>query len=134
MDNVELMNLMSVSKIEEYLDSILRGKLTDNLFFDEMPTTIGKNWKSFAVVDCSTAVRDYGAYGAGMIRLFLYVIPNATGVKNVKEMYSLESALNSIVAEANDEHYVLSRKGTYANYDAVNDMFFNIIQLNLVIR
>lgn len=133
MDNVELMNLMSVSKVEEYFDSILRGRLTKNLFYEQMPTTLGKGWKSFVVVDCGTAIRDYSAYGAGTVRVFLYQAPNASGVKDVAELYRLESTLNEIISESSDEHYVLSRKGFYSGYDAINDMFFNVIQLNLVI-
>lgn len=134
MDNLEMMNLMSVSKVEEYFDSILRGRLTDNLFFDQMPTALGKGWKSFAVVDCGTAIRDYDAYGAGTVRIFLYQSPNASGVKDVKEFYRMESALNAAIAGSSDEHYVISRKGSYSGYDAINDMFFNIIQLNLIIK
>lgn len=133
MENLQLMNLMSVSKVEEYFDSVLRGRLTDNLFFEQMPTALGKGWKSFAVVDCGTAIRDYDAYGVGTVRIVLYQTPNASGVKDVKEFYRMESVLNSVISEPSDEHYVISRKGTYSGYDAINDMFFNVIQLNLVI-
>lgn len=125
---------MSVSKVEEFFDSVLRGRLTDNLFFDQMPVALGKDWKSFAIVDCGTALRDYDAYGAGMVRIYLYTVPLASGVKDVKEMYRLEGIVNEVVAECSDGHYVLTRAGSYSGYDGVNDMFYNIIQLNLIIR
>lgn len=133
-ENVDIMNIMSVSKVEEYFDGLLRGKLSDNIFFTKMPTSIQKGWKSFVVVDCGSSIRDFDAYGQGSVLVTMFVTPNAGGKKNAKEMYRMESKLNEIISTSSDEHYVISKENSYARYDAASDCFYNIVKLNIIIR
>jgi hypothetical protein len=132
---LERLDRMTVSSIETFFDTLLRGddKLTKNLFFGELPTDIGKDWTKFAVVDCGNPIRDDDAYGSGTVRVILYTKQNAKGIKDVKTLQEMEKALNRIVRESSDPYYHISFRGRYSSYNAINDYFFVLIQLNLVI-
>lgn len=135
MEPIEKMDRKNISSIETFFDGLFRGedRLTKNLFFNELPTDISKDWSDFAVVDVGNPVRDNNAYAVGTVLVLLYARQNAYGVKNVKVLQELETKLNRIIHESDDPHYRLSFRGRYSNYNAVNDIFFNVIQLNLVI-
>lgn len=135
MRDLEQMNRMTVGAIEDYLDSILRGadKLTENLFYEEKVPAIKDSWESFAVVDCMNPIRDHQSHAVGTILIKLYARQNPYGTKNSGKLFEMEKALNRIIEDADDEHYFITRMGAYADYDAVNDIFFDIVQLNLII-
>ena len=135
MEPIEKLDRKNISSIETFFDTLLRGddKLTKNLFFNELPVDIKKDWKTFAVVDCGNPMRDYDAYGASTILVLLYVKQNAYGIKDTKSLQEMEKALNRLVRENNDPYYHVTIRGRYSDYNAVNDIFFNVIQLNLVI-
>lgn len=127
------MNRKNISSVETFFDSLLRDKLTKNLFYVDLPTTIKKDWKEVVVVDCTNPVRDYDSHSIGTVLIYLYVKQNAYGIKDVKTMQALEGKLNELIDGSNDEHYHVERRGSYGKYDAVNDIYFNVIQINLVI-
>lgn len=129
----EKRNRANVSSVETFFDSIFRGVLTDNLFFGELPTSLKKNWSELVVVDCGNAIRDHDGFARSTVIVYLYVKQNAYGIKDVATMQSLETKLNEIIENNDDAHYHISRRGTYQNYNAVNDIFFNSVQINLVI-
>lgn len=135
MAQIETLDRMTVSSIETFFDSLLRGpnNLTENLFFDEMPTSLKKDWKQFVVIDCGNPLQDKDAYGRQTVLVYMYVKPNAYGKKDVKTMQELEQKLNRLINGNTDAHYHTSFRGRYSHYDAVNDMFFNIAQINLII-
>lgn len=135
MEPIEKLDRKNISSIETFFDSLFRGedKLTKNLFFNELPTEIDKNWKDFVVVDCGNPLQDKDAYVGGTVLVLLYAKQNAYGIKDVKALQKLEKALNRLVQGNTDPHYHLSLRGRYSNYNAVNDIYFNVIQLNLVI-
>lgn len=126
-------NRANVSSIQTFFDKLLRGKLTKNLFFDEVPVSFGKDWKDVVVVDCHNPMRDYDAIGMQTVLILLYVKQNPYGVKDVKAMQKLETKLNELIDNNDDPYYHISRKGSYSSYDSVNDIFFNIVQINLII-
>ncbi|MBO7684817.1 MAG: hypothetical protein J6Y20_04620 [Lachnospiraceae bacterium] len=135
MEPIEKLDRKNISSIETFFDNLFRGedKLTKNLFFNELPTEIGKDWKDFVVVDLGNPLQDKDAYAGGTVLVLLYAKQNAHGVKNVPSLQKLEKALNRLVQENNDPYYHVSFRGRYSNYNAVNDIYFNVIQLNLVI-
>lgn len=134
MTDLEKEDRKSISSVETYFDAILRGRLTDNLFFTEMPTSLRKKWKEFVVVDCGSTLNDKGAYSQGSVLIFLFAMPNSTGTKNVKILSRMESCLNRIIMEADDPHYVISKTGSYSDYDAINDLFYNVVTINLIVK
>lgn len=135
MEPIEKLDRKTISSIETFFDGLLRGedKLTKNLYFGELPIDLSKDWKDIAVVDCGNPLRDNDAYAVGTVLIFLYAKQNVYGIKDVKRLQEMEKSLNSLVQGNTDPHYKLSFRGRYSNYNAVNDIFFNVIQLNLVI-
>ena len=135
MEPIDKLDRKNISSIETFFDNLLRGsdKLTKNLFFNELPIDISKDWETFAVVDCGNPLRDNDAYGVGTVLVLLYAKQNSYGIKNVKVLQKMERDLNRIIQANEDPNYHVSIRGRYSNYNAVNDIFFNVIQLNLVI-
>ena len=132
---LEKLKRKNISSIETFFDGLFRGedKLSKNIFFNELPIDISKDWEDFVVVDCGNPLRDKDAYVEGTVLVLLYAKQNAFGIKEVKGLQALESRLMEIVNDCSDPYYHLSFRGRYSNYNAVNDIFFNVIQLNIVI-
>ena len=131
--SLEKRNRMNISSVETFFDSILRGTLTDNLFFGELPPRLSKDWKELVVVDCGNAIRDFDGYARSTVLIYLYAKQSAYGIKDVKTLQELETKLNTIIENNDNEYYHITRRGAYQNYNAINDIYFNTIQINLVI-
>lgn len=126
-------NLINISKIETFFNSLLDNKLSDNTFFTFLPPTIKSDWTELVLVDIPNAVRDLNAYGSGMVLIYLYAKPLSNGVKPVAKLSQMEKTLNDLVALSNDGHYIVSRANSYADYDEQRNMFCNIVEINLVV-
>ena len=63
----------TIASIQTFFDSLLRGKLDDNIFYDAPPQTISDSWKSFVVVDLGTEIRDRGGFAEGTVRIMMYI-------------------------------------------------------------
>lgn len=115
----------TVASIQTFFDSILRGKLDDNVFFDAPPQTINDSWKSFVVVDLGTEISDNNAMSRGTVRIMMYVRPIAPGYGNVSLAQQKQSDLKSIVKNVSDSHYVLDYLSSFSDYDT--DTGFNVV-------
>lgn len=126
-------NRANISSVQTFFDKLLRGRLTKNLFFDELPTSIGKDWKELAVVNCRNIMRDKDAYARQTLLVMLYAKQSAYGTKDVRILQQLETKLNALIDENDDPYYHLSRSGCYSGYDAINDIYYTIVQINLIV-
>ena len=124
-------NLMNISKVESYLNSIIDNVVSDNTFVGTLPSTIKSEWKDMVLIDCSDGFGDYDAYGRGYVLIWLYVKPNSDGTKNVAHMSRLESRLNEVIQNARDPHYIINRRGTYQDYDDARQWHCNIVEINI---
>lgn len=115
----------TIASIQTYLDSILRGKLDDNIFYDAPLQTISDSWDSFVVVDLGTEIRDQNAFSDGTVRIMMYIRPMKSGMANVARTQQMEKTLNNIICTANDKHYVIRRLATLSDYD--EDSGFHIV-------
>lgn len=135
MADIDSYNRRTISSIETFFDGLLRGKtkLTENLFFEQLPTSWKKEWNELVLVDCGNPQRERDAYGVQTILVYLYVKANAYGRKDVKTIQRLERRLNELILTNDDPDYHTSLRGRYSNYSAVNDVFYDVVQINLVI-
>lgn len=129
MDN----NLMNISKIETFFDNMLVGKVSENVFFTELPPTVESTWKNMVVVDCANVIENMNAYGRGIVNVFLYAKPSISGKKNVTELSKMETALTECVSTSNQNNYGVDIVGRYADYDSNRDLHCNIFQVQLKI-
>ena len=127
------MNRMSTSAMETFFDKLLRGVISDHIFFEELPVSISESWKDFIVVDCLNPFIDHDAYGKGTVLIYLYAKQNSFGTKNVKRLAEMEKKLNQAILDNDDPYYNVTRRGMYSNYNAVNDIYYNVIQLTIII-
>lgn len=126
-------NLLNISKIETFFNTLLDNKVSDNTFFTDLPPAIKQEWNDMVVVDFPNTISDLNAYGSGKVLVWLYAKPKASGTKNVPVLSQMETRLNECLESSNDEHYKLSRSGEYSDYDEQRNLHCNIVELNLVI-
>lgn len=126
-------DLMNISKVETFFNTLLDNKVSDNTFFTDLPPTINQEWNDIVVVDCGNAIYDMNAYGRGDVLIWLYAKPMSSGAKNVKILSQMETRLNECISSNTDKHYKISRGETYSDYDEQRNLFVNIIVLNLII-
>lgn len=124
---------LNVSKIETYLYSIIDNAVSANTYVGTLPDTIKGDWADMCLIDVSSQVRDMDAYGRGVVLVWLYARPLASGAKNVAQMSVLESKLNEVIEQANDSTYRINRRNTYTDYDSVRKWHCNIVELNITI-
>lgn len=132
MAELEAINRRNISRIESFFDSIFRETLSENLFFGGLPNAIEKEWESVVTIDISNIVEKDG-YGKGKAMIFLYAQCDTPGEKNVPVLSQLEDTLNDIVLSSSDPDYHISIGRRFGDYDAINDMFYNVVELNLII-
>lgn len=126
-------NLMNISKVETFFNTLLDNKVSDNTFFTDLPAAINEDWTDMVVVDLPSELTDLDGVGRGEVLVFLYAKPKSNGTKNVPVLSAMESALNDCIASNTSEHYHISRSGSYTDYDDQRDLHCNIIKLNLQI-
>ena len=124
---------LNVSKIETYLYSIIDNEVSANTYVGTLPDTIKSDWTDMCLIDVSSQIRDMDAYGRGVVLVWLYARPLASGAKNVAQMSVLESKLNEVIEQANDSIYRINRRNTYTDYDSVRKWHCNVVELNITI-
>lgn len=126
-------NLMNISNVEDFFNTLLQGKVSDNVYF-RIPQVIPSNIDEFVVVDCGSAIEDMNAYGSGIVTVYLYA--RSIGDEGQKDLYRLsemETDLLKVVKESSDKHYRIYRYNTYSDYDDSISMFCNIVMIKLTV-
>lgn len=126
-------DILNISAIETFFNSLLDDKVSNNTFFTTLPTTLDESWEDIVVVDCSNSIQDLNAYGTGVVLVWLYAKPMINGRKNVKVMSRLEKALNEALKNNTSKDYKVSRRGSFADFDSDAKMHCNIIEVQLLI-
>jgi 5-methylcytosine-specific restriction endonuclease McrBC regulatory subunit McrC len=122
---------LNISKVETFLEGLIDNKVSDNTFVGMLPNTIQSDWKDMCLIDTSVSLRDWNAYGRGLVLIWLYARPLANGAKNVARMSSLEDKLLEVIENSNDSIYQISRRATYSDYDSTRKWHCNIVELNI---
>lgn len=124
----------SLSKVENYIYTLLYGKVSTNVYLGSLPATLNTDEEDMVLIDCGLKIDDRDAYAKGPINIFLYVKPLERGRKNIKRMLEMEDALQDIIRNQSDANYMLNILYTSADYDSTYSMHFNIYALNLIIK
>lgn len=126
-------NNLNISKIENYLNSIIDNVVSNQTYVGRLPDTLDSSWKDMCLIDCGSAIADYDAYGSGVVLIWLYAKPLSDGSKNVATMSQLEQKLNEVIANASNKTYQINRRNTYTDYDNDRKWHCNIVELNITI-
>lgn len=128
-------NNYNISRIENYLDSLLRNSVSANTFVGTLPDGIKDTWDDMCLIDCSSIISDENARARGVVMISLYARPRSDGSKNVNKMNTLEVALNAAIDGSNvgNSDYRIGRVGTYSDYDSNRNWHCNIVELNIII-
>lgn len=126
-------NLMNISKIETFFNSLLDNKVSDNTFFTDLPTTIKQEWTDMVVVDCAN-IYDNGGIGKGTVNVLLYAKPLSGGIKNVAKLSELEKKLNECLDSNDSKTYIINRvENMPPDYDEVRNLHCNAVRINIII-
>lgn len=125
---------ISLSRVENYIYTLLYGKVSKNVYIGSLPATLNTNEEDMVLIDCGLKIDDRGPYAKGPINIFLYVKPLERGRKNIKRMLEMEEALQEAIRNQCDDNYVLNIFYSSADYDSTYSMHFNIYALNLIIK
>jgi hypothetical protein len=126
-----------ISQIESYLVDklstvskyVYAGSLPSTI-----PTNIPKTQYGFVVVDCATAVNDYGGYNQGMINIYLYGKQTASGRKDTNAFYNLEKAYAEFLENSDSKDYAITEVYRQADYDSTYGMYFIVSAINLIVK
>lgn len=124
---------INISRIESYLYSIIDNVVSDNTFVGTPPETLSDSWTDVCVIDAGSPIADRGAYGKGVVLIWLYARPLSNGAKNVALMSTMETRLNEALATADDSIYHISRRNTFTDYDPARKWHCNIVEINIKI-
>lgn len=120
---------VTLSKIEDFLHSAIRGVVSNNVFAGDLPDTIKSTWEDMVVIDCGPSINDMGAYCTGRVLIWLYSKPFSDGRKNVARMERLEAALNEVIRSSSTDTYRIAKDSTYSDYDSTRKWHVNIVEL-----
>lgn len=127
-------NNLNISKIETYLYGIMDNTVSANTYAGTLPDTIKSTWTDMCLIDCDSSIRDFDAYGKGIILIWLYARPRADGSKNTAMMSKLEQRLNDVLSIASNKDYQINRRNVYTDYDSERKWHCNIVELNVIIN
>ena len=124
---------MNISKVETYLNTLIDNVVSMNTFFGSYPEkeTIDPRWNDMIFVEIPNGIEDREAFGEGTVLVWLFARPLSSGRKNVPVLSKMEQKLNSIIENANDPIYRISRRETYTDYDRELKWHANIVELVL---
>lgn len=124
---------MNISKIESFMNGLITG-ISENIFFNDFPSTTSASWTDAVVVNCENAISDLNGCGKGTINVYLYAKKNPSGSKSLKNLTSMEQKLNECIKSNTNRNYIVNRFTTYTGeYDEERNMFCNIVVLNILI-
>jgi len=122
----------NISKLENYLQVTLKGNVTKNTFVGTLPDTIKTTWDDMVLIDCDSGLRDYDAYGKGIVNIFLYARPHSNGTKNVAVMDKLEEALDEVIKADSSDQFHLFKERVFSDYDSVRNWHCNVVLLGII--
>lgn len=125
---------INISKIETYLNSIIDNVVSNNTFYTALPDASivkSSDWQDMVLIDIPDGIKDFDAYGQGIVFVALYARPLESGKKNVAKMSQLETKLNEVIENANDKTYHLSRNDVHTTYDEDIKWHCNVVEIIL---
>lgn len=127
-------NILNISKIETYLNSIVDNVVSNNTFFTALPDASivhASDWQDMVMIAIPEGIKDFEAYGSGSVFIYLYARPLESGKKNVAKMSELETKLNEVIFNANDKTYQISRNDEHTAYDEDIKWHCNVVEIIL---
>lgn len=127
---------INISKIETYLNSIIDNVVSKNTFFAALPDASivkSSDWQDMVLIDIPSGIKDFDAYGQGIVFVALYARPLESGRKNVAKMSQMETKLNEVIRNATSGNYSIMRNDVYSDYDMDIKWHCNIVELLITI-
>lgn len=125
---------LNISSIETYLDRILKGKVSKNVFAGTLPNTLSDDTKDLVLIDV-VSINDRGSYGKGMVNIFLYSKPTENGRKNVAQLQKMEKSMNVLLESIDSDVYTFTRAyPSTQDYDSSLNWHYIVVGLNIIVK
>lgn len=129
-------NKINISEIETFLNEKFDNVVSNNTFVgSKLPdkASIPSEWKDICLIEIPNGVQDFDAYGQGTALVYLLARPMESGRKNVAILSRMESKLNEVIENSDNETYYIKRRLTYTGYDNDIDWHFNAVEIIITI-
>lgn len=123
-------NKKNISSIEDYFFQLLKG--IGDVYFGTLPTPEYESEKMI-LVNCENAINDFGAFGNGVVNIYLYAKPNGEE-KNGDALREMEEQINEILEKSQSQNgYSSSILYKDSGYDDEKRLHFIIVAMNLLV-
>lgn len=127
---------INISSILTHLNSVIEKEVCSRCYVGTLKSTLVQGAKDMVVIDCGNTIRDYHAYGKGVINIYMYAQPT-NGLMNVQVLSELEKKFLKAMRENkfDTEYYsvpneiMLSGQG----YDTTYNMHYYIKAIRILI-
>ena len=129
-------NKINISEIETFLNEKFDNVVSSNTFVgSKLPdkAAIPSDWKDICLIEIPNGIRDFDAYGEGTALVYLLARPMESGRKNVAILSRMESKLNEVIENSDNDTYYIKRRLTYTGYDTDIDWHFNVVEIIVTI-
>lgn len=127
-------DFINISEIETHLYNVIRKHVCEHCYAGTLPATLTDDVMGMVVIDCANGIRDYNAYGSGMVNIYIYAQPVANQ-KNVAELANIERRFMRAIRYNmfDTEHYHVTYAYSNTDYDTTYNMHFYIKAINITI-
>lgn len=118
------------------MNSIIDNVVSNNTFYTALPDASivkSSDWQDMVLIDIPSGIKDFDAYGQGIVFVALYARPLESGRKNVAKMSQMEIKLNEVIQNATSGNYSIMRNDVYTDYDTDIKWHCNIVELLITI-
>lgn len=130
-------NYCDISEIETYLDSILKKKVSKNVYAGTLPSTLTEGVTDMVLIDVvnvrNTAELRTPNMGEATVNIFLFATPTSKGRKNVALLSKMEKAFNGVMESPDSEHYILTELYNEQGFDSTYKLHYIIKAIHLTI-
>jgi len=124
-----------ISRVENYLSMMLaKAKISDHVFFGNLPATINKEWTDMVMVDVQ-AMHDYDSFAKGSANIFLYAkSTDDESSKPVKKLNAMEVALDKALEEDFNKNYATEIQFRNQDYDTNAKYYYNVVNVEIIAK
>ena len=123
----------NTARLEDYFYTLIHGKVSNNVFLGELPSTEDIEWNDMVLIDCNLPIYDNGSHSDGTVYIFLYARPNPDGTKNNPRLIEMEDILMNLLDSSDNEKYKVVRGSNGADYDSAINWHRNFVYVDVTI-
>lgn len=108
--------------------------ISENIFVGQLPPAQHAEWETMVLIDVMD-INDYDALATCSVNIHLYAKPTGDYLtKNVRALDKMEEALQKVIEDSQDPHYIVQWNWEDSDYDQNRQYHFNVVNIGVTIR